>query len=79
MFLNPLIVKRLVKSGNLEFRYNPENFLYKYEVGYMETVQDVHNITNRPISGPYKSFRPILRLRNYERAIKEFTKLKSKI
>ena len=78
MYYNPAIVKRIVKSGVLEYRYNPDNFIYKYELGYMETVQDVNNFNNQPVSGPYKMFRPIMSFRNHEKAMKEFTKITAK-
>lgn len=75
MYYNQAISTRIVKSGVLEYRYNPDNFIYKYELGYMETVQDINNFNNQPVSGPYRMFRSIMSFRTYDKAVKEFTKL----
>lgn len=73
----PLNVSRqLVKSGSLELNYNPKN-RKKYELGYWDTVQDISNSTNKPISGYYRTFRPIYKTSDYQKAVLELNSLKN--
>ncbi len=76
MYFPANISKRLVKTGRIDFNYNKTNFFKKYEVGYWDLYQDVNNLTNTPLGGPYKVFRPVFKTSNYDKALRKLNKLK---
>lgn len=78
MFLNNInITKQLLKTGRLEMHYNEQNFRKKYELGFWEVYQDIHNESRNIISGPYRVFRPIYRTSNPAKLSAKLEKLNS--
>lgn len=69
------VTKQLLKTGRLEMNYNEKNFRKKYELGFWEVYQDVHDMSKNVISGPYRVFRPIYRTGNPAKLSSKFAKL----
>ncbi len=76
MYFPANVSKRLIKTGRIDFNYNKASLFKKYEVGYWDLYQDVNNLTNTPLSGPYKIFRPIFKTSKYDKALRKLNKLK---
>lgn len=78
MYFPSNISKQLLKSGGIELNYNEGRFFKKYELGYWEVFQNIHNSTRTFISCPYREFRPIYSTSNYNKAANKLEKIKNK-
>jgi hypothetical protein len=72
------VTKQLIRTGRLEMHYNASNFRKKYELGFWDVYQDVHNGSQNVISGPYRVFRPIYRTGTPSKLSTKFAKLTAK-
>jgi hypothetical protein len=71
MYFQLNVSKQLVKSGGLRLNYNKYSLFKKYELGYLDIVQDIDNTTGCTVSSPYSIFRPIFKTSNYDKAVKK--------
>lgn len=60
--------RQLIKTSKLKIKYNPSPFSKKYEVGYLDTFQDIDNKTKQPVSFIYSIFRAIYKTNDYDKA-----------